>query len=421
MIETIPVDNEFIKVEKRTFKLHLISQFLNGISFGILLMQDVILKKSLAATDFEVTLLMFLTSSSFLFSIYGLEIINRAHDQSKVILIIGVFSKLFLFIIPFVELPYYFIFCIAAMSYSDSLGRPYWNVVYRHNYSESKRNKFFSYATSLYTAALLIIVVIFGRFLDVDYKVYKIFFPLAGLCDIIAYVNLAKMVAFRKHVHAGFREKIKGKLNGKLIRDILILPLRSTKKIFAENPAFFRFETAFFIYGSALMILSPVIPIYLVQTLNLGYTPISNARGFVFHSAIILFTPLMGMFERKLKPARFCGYLFLVLTLYPLGLIWIEFVPAFTIFALNATFFIYGLCMSGINLAWALSSIHYSPPLQVANYQAVHITLTGIRGVFSPFLGFIILNYFSLETVFLTCAVLFIVSGILMFKYVKNK
>src|SRR4030095_5838482 len=237
----------------------------------------------------------------------------------------------------------------------------YWNVVFRHNYSETKRNSYYSYATSLYTVALLIISVVLGRLLDIDYRVYKIFFPIAGICDIISYANLAKMVRFRMHVHAGFKTKVKGEFNFKLLKDILILPIRSTKKIFKDNPAFLRFESVFFIYCIALMITSPALPIYLVQSLHLDYSPISVARGFVFHTAIIMFTPFMGNFERTLKPAKFCGYLFLILSLYPTGLILMNFVkPEMTIFALNSTFFIFGLGMSGINIAWTLSSIYYA-------------------------------------------------------------
>ncbi|MBK8551944.1 MAG: hypothetical protein IPL53_13100 [Ignavibacteria bacterium] len=59
------------------------------------MLQDVILKKSLLASDFQVTLLIFLTSSAFLFSIYGTEIINRSNDQSRTIIAMAIFSRIF--------------------------------------------------------------------------------------------------------------------------------------------------------------------------------------------------------------------------------------------------------------------------------------------------------------------------------------
>jgi hypothetical protein len=130
----------------------------------------------------------------------------------------------------------------------------------------------------------------------------------------------------------------------------------------------------------------------------------------------------MGTYERTLKPAKFCGYLFLMLALYPLGLLVIAFItPSYLVFGLNSVYFLFGLSMSGINIAWALSSIYYASPLQVANYQAVHITLTGVRGLVSPFIGFLLMNFFSVYAVFIVSAAMFIAAGILMFVYVNKK
>ena len=84
-----------MQLENKTFRLHIISQLFTGIAFGILMLQEVILKKSLNATDFEVTILIFLTSSAFLFSIYGSEIINRSNNQARTIIIMAVITCIF--------------------------------------------------------------------------------------------------------------------------------------------------------------------------------------------------------------------------------------------------------------------------------------------------------------------------------------
>ncbi|MBK7158432.1 MAG: hypothetical protein IPH77_07710 [Ignavibacteria bacterium] len=49
------------------------------------------------------------------------------------------------------------------------------------------------------------------------------------------------------------------------------------------------------------MIASPAVPIFMVQTLHLDYSSISVARGLVFYTATILFTPVMG--RASLAPA----------------------------------------------------------------------------------------------------------------------
>ncbi len=423
--KNVYASNEVMVLEKKTFRLHLISQIFTGIAFGILLLQEVILKKSLLATDFEVTILIFLGSSAFLFSIYGSEIINRSNNQPRMIIIMAVFSRMFLLIIPFFESPSFFIFCLAAMSYVDSLLKPTWNTVFKHNYTAERRSLLYSYASSVYTISVLIVGTLFGYLLDINYKVYKFMFPVAAVFEIISYIFLAKLVKLGKSFYPDSGVLFTGKIDFKLFKDILILPIRNMMRIFRENKPFFRFESFFFLYGVAFMISSPAVPIFLVENLKLDYSPISIAKGMVFYTSTILFTPLMGKMHGSGNPTKFCGYLFLALVLYPLMMISIK------IFGVNMnligadtllyiTYFYFGIMMSGITLSWNLSSIFYAPHSEVANYQAVHITLTGVRGLFAPFIGYFILRIFSVEATFIVSSLFFLTGGILMLRESRN-
>ncbi len=390
-------------------------------AFGILMLQDVILKKSLLASDFQVTLLIFLTSSAFLFSIYGPEIINRSNNQSRMIISMAVFSRFFLIIIPLFETPVFFIFCIAAMSYTDSLIKPAWNAVFKHNYTSERRSTLYSYASSLLTITTLLVTTLLGYLLDIDFRLYKILFPVAGLFDIMAYINLAKMISIGKLNEHNSDNKFTGKISFALFKDILILPVRNLLRIFRDNKPFYRFEIYFFLYGMAFMIASPAVPIFMVQTLHLDYSSISVARGLVFYTATILFTPVMGRLHGTGNPTRFCGYLFLALILYPLLMLSIKYlgvdrniVSPDTL--LYITFFFFGVFMSGITISWNLSSIYYAPSMEVANYQAVHITLTGVRGVFAPFIGYMILKLVSIEATFIVSSMFFLFAGVMMLR-----
>lgn len=409
------------RLERRTFALHVISNVFMGLSFGILMLQDIILKKSLFATDFMVTIMIFLTSSAFLFSIYGAEIINRSADPARTIIILAVISRFFLFIIPLYESPGFFVFCIAAMSYLDSLIKPYWNAVFKHNYTEKKRSSLYSYASTVHTVILLIVTTILGYLLDIDYQLYKLLFPLAGLFDVLSYAGLARMVKMGERLKLYPRGSANNKISARLFKDILILPVRNMLNIFRNNKPFFRFESFFFLYGMAFMIASPAVPIYLVEVLDLSYSPISIAKGLVFYSATILFTPVMGRLHGTGDPTRFCGFLFLLLLFYPLSMMGIKYVPSLVSFIdtdmmLYITYFMFGLLMSGVTLSWNLSTIYYAPHFQEANYQSVHITLTGLRGLFSPFIGYLILRYISIEATFLVSSLIFLIAGIMMLR-----
>jgi len=412
-------------LEKKTFTLHLISQIFGGIAIGVVLLQDVILKKTLGGSDFQVMILSLLVSSAFLFSIYGSELVNRSHSRAKTILIIGIAAKSFLIILPLFEDPVYYIACIAIGAYLDALLLSIWNIVFKHNYSDKNRSKLYSYATTFQTVFVLIVTTLSGYLLDMNSSIYKILFPAAGVFGILVYVSLARMINLSMDDYSGRIKKQKTYYNFRLLKDIAILPLRNTARIFRENKPFLRFEAYFFLYGMAFMVLSPVIPVFLVDDLKLSYSPISFARGLIFHSALIIFTPLMGRFHGIGNPTRFCGYIFSFLALFPLILVSAKHFVSLglltdTNLVVYISFFVFGFAMSGVTIAWALSSIYYAPKNEVSNYQAVHITLTGVRGVFSPALGYAVMMIFDIEYSFYLSAFLFLLGGIMMWKESKK-
>ncbi len=388
-------------------------------ALGIVLLQDVILKKSLGGTDGQILLLSFLVSTAFLVSIYGAEIINRSKSRSRMIIRLGLISKISLILIPLLNNPVFFILCIAVSAYIDSMLLSSWNIVYKHNYREEKRSKLFSYASTVQTAMILITSIIFGYFMDLNENLYKLFFPAAGVLGILTYYNLAKMISLSMDDYKTPEVNASKTYSVKLVKDILVLPMRNITRIFNTDKNFMRFEAYFFLYGMAFMVISPALPIYLVDYIKMDYSQISLARGFIFNTAIILFTPLMGRHHGHGNPTRFCGFVFLILVFYPLLLLAANYtsIPGLGLDGIGIVYiagFVFGIGMSGITIAWALSSIFYAPKYQESNYQAVHITLTGIRGLFSPALGFAVMKIFSIEYTFILSALLFFSGGILM-------
>lgn len=385
------------------------------------LLQDIILKKSLSGSDFQVMILSLLVSSAFLVSIYGSELVNRSYNRAKTILLLGTTAKFFLIILPLIDNTVFYIACIAIAAYVDSMLLPVWNIIFKHNYTETRRSRLYSYATTLQTIIILIVTTIFGYYLDLDNGLYKIMFPVAGICGIAVYYNLAKMISLSGDDYAGKIKRRRSRFSFRLIKDILALPYRSIVRVFKINPPFMRFEAYFFLYGMAFMVLSPVIPVFLVDDLQLSYSPISFAKGMVFHSALILFTPLMGRFHGIGNPNKFCGYAFSILALFPLILTSAKYfvLPGLMLdkeMIVYISFFVFGLAMSGVTIAWSLSSIYYAPKSEVSNYQAVHITLTGVRGIFSPALGYLVMIAFNIQYSFYLAAFLFLLGGVLMFR-----
>lgn len=403
-------------IEKKTFALHLLCQFFNGLVAGIIVIQEIILKKSLSGTDFEVALLIYLTSISFLFSIYGSEIINRTSNKPRTLFILGAFGRGALILIPLFDNVWFYIFVISFMFVVDALLLPAWNFIFKHNYTDQNRSKLYSYASSFATLVLLVASIIAGFMLDENNQIYKLIFPIAGIGGILYYYYMSRIM--KLGIQAESQEGISIRtINKKLLKDILILPIRNSLRICKEDKRFFKFEVNFFLYGMAFMILAPAIPIFLVDYLNLDYTPISIAKGFIFHGALILATPFMGKILGINNPTKFCGIVFLILVSVPLLMLGSDLILHGGFFLqpvdlIYIAFFVFGVAMSGVTIAWNLGSIYYAPHTEVANYQAVHITLTGLRGSFAPMLGYFVIELFSIEANFILSAVLFALGGV---------
>ena len=403
-------------LERKTFILHLVSQFFNGIALGIIILQDIILKKTLGGTNFEIMLLMLFSHSSNLFSVYGSEIVNRSYNRAKSIINLGFIGNAFLLILPLLNNSWFYILCLVFNAIANSLLLSIWNIAFKHNYTDRNRSKLYSYASSLQIAVLLVTTTIFGNYLDLNAGLYKIMFPAAGICGMITFYYLAKMISLSMDDYKGKSDNSKSYFTLNDYKDIIALPGKTLVRILKYNRSFLRFEMYFFLYGMAFMILTPVVPVFLVDNLHLSYSPISFAKGLVFHTALIVFTPLMGRYHGIGSPAKFCGYVFLLLALYPAALVSANYVSINSEVIVYISYFFFGLAMSGVSIAWALSSIYYAPKNEVSSYQAVHITLTGVRGLFSPAIGYLVMYFFSIEYSFILSAFLFLLSGLFMLR-----
>ena len=74
------------------------------------------------------------------------------------------------------------------------------------------------------------------------------------------------------------------------------------------------------IYGMAFMMLSPVVPLYFTEQLELSYEQISAARVLIASLGVAGLGPLMGRLMDATGPVRLCILSFAVLGIYPLAL-----------------------------------------------------------------------------------------------------
>ncbi|MBD3237271.1 MAG: hypothetical protein GF330_11240 [Candidatus Eisenbacteria bacterium] len=200
------------------------------------------------------------------------------------------------------------------------------------------------------------------------------------------------------------------------MRDSIALVTR----ILREDHRFRRFERNFFIYGIAFLSLLPVVPLFLVHDLGLDYRQIGLAKGLMGQAGMLLFPPLLGRMLERIKPVRFSTRVFAFLGLFPALLICAGLVPGLLRLPLVfAAFTAWGIGMSGVALAWHLSSIEFAGEEDSSAYQSVHLVLTGVRGGFAPLLGFGVIQLGSNLYGFMMSCALFLTAALLMHRMAR--
>ncbi len=173
-----------------------------------------------------------------------------------------------------------------------------------------------------------------------------------------------------------------------------------------------------------------VIAIYFDKALNLNYTSVAFYKNSYNILAIILL-PFFGKLIGKIDPRKFAiiTYVGLAFYLFFIGLT--EFFPYYVDLLgvkIYATLLIAmlsnGLFAATMALLWYIGSAYFCKPEEVADYQSIHLTLTGLRSFFAPIIGIVLYEWFGFFITFLIGFILLLLAIAVMFwsqrKELKN-
>lgn len=257
----------------------------------------------------------------------------------------------------------------------------------------------------------MVLTFVAGRLLDIHEDSFRLILMVTG---IVGFASAAVLAMIR--VQEPLVARIRQPLNWK---QTLVEPITGTFRLLKENKAFAAFERSFSIYGMGFIMMQPIIPIYLVDKLQLTYTANFLAKGIVSQLGMLLLSPLIGKLHDKMHPFRFMAAAFGLLMVFPLLFVVSSLVSGETLLPVVIVFMaylIFGIAMAGVNITWNMGSIYFAGDADASIYQSVHVTMTGIRGLIAPVLGFVILKVFSLTMVFVVAAGFFFAASMVSFR-----
>ena len=400
------------RLERETFKYLLLAQSFNGLCLGVLILQEVILRKTLSGSSLQITILTMINPVANLFIIFMMDMFSRLHRRRMIFIMLGVFGKLILVLTLFAKSSLNFLTILIVYSILSVLLNPFFTRIMQTNIRPKNRGILYGITGSAGTLFSVIISIYAGYILDFNETYFKMLFAFAGIMGFLCCYFYSKI-----NVNESQYERNSKKID-------FFTPIKNALKILKNDRDFMLYEAFFFIYGIGFMIVLPSIPIFFVDKLNLDYSQISMAKGFIGQAGIILFLPLMGFFNDRINPMLFSSAAFILLSFYPL----ILFMTVFSANPVNlvyVAFAVFSVSMAAVTVLWDLSTIFFAKEKDSKDYQIVHIFLTGIRGLIIPFLGYLILKRFGVSAVFLTSAVFYIIASVSMlffyFSYKRRK
>lgn len=382
--------------EWRVFKIHLIYSVIEGVIMGVMALNEFVFIKSMHGSNLQVGFLFQFSVLVLSFSFLLNEWVAISTKKSKLLLKIGVLTRLPLLLIAFFpyhspELYHSSVYHLAFLAiffiyYSaNPIIYPLINESLRRNYTHEHFGKLYSYATMVNKIVMMLITLLYGVLLDFNESSYVFIFPIVsvlGICSVYMLSTITIDTPIPRKEQLRFFVVIKN----------AIIKIRF---IMRTNKSFKDFEAGFMLYGFAFMGTVGVITVFFDKSLSLNYSSVAFYKN-AYNLLAILLLPYFGRLIGKIDPRKFAAYTFASLAGYLLFIELTEFFPFYTYIlgikiypTLIIAIISNGVFAATMALLWYIGSAYYCKPHEAADYQAVHLTFTGVRSWFAPIVGII--------------------------------
>ncbi len=354
-----------------------------GTSMAVQALLPVIAKKELGANVWQVAIITAATTALFCLSIFWNDVFSRMRVGRYMLIywticcmplgLFGVLKMAGVTLSVWHLMGLHLFACLGLAGYHPAAGE-----LLRAFYPPHSRGRVYAiiWGVSLTFSAVCGFAI--GKALERNPQAYEWLFPtaaLAQLAGVLSIITLAK-------VTGADASRTLAKDSRRFYSRVLE-PVTHMREVLRSDSTFFRYEAAYMTYGIGWMIVYVLMPNFGPDKLHTTYEQYAQSTHVAYLVAVIAMIYPAGLMLDKLGPMRSTGLSFLMLTLYPLGLIFTNTVSMLTIMSV-----IYGLAHAGASIGWMMGPVSLAPsPDKVPQYVAIHATLVGVRGMLFQFLG----------------------------------
>ncbi|MFH1024315.1 MAG: MFS transporter, partial [Planctomycetota bacterium] len=391
-----------------TYRGHILADALSNLFVGMFGMNEIVARKTLGAGDLEIIVLVTAGSAFSVFAfLWGYWMQGR--EKTPFLLVAGAAGRGALLLTPLVSDSWVFVGLCCVVFMADPVILPAWNSVMQANYDPDWRGRLIG-RVALWTRGLIAVAALgTGALLDWNAGLYRVIFPVAGVLGFLSTLAMTRVRVRRRPEDdgAGARPRSLGAVLGEF------------RRILRENPSFAAYERNFFLYGIAFMVVLPANVFLFVDVLKMSYSQASVAKLVVFQIAFALAAPAAGVLFDRWKTVRSAAISFTVLSLYPLALLAAWHFRSLALVYLAFVFF--GVAMSAVAQNWSLGAMHFSGRQDASLFMGLHVTAVGVRGLFGPLIGYVVLRWFDLGAVYALSAAFFLIAAWSMWNLAKRE
>lgn len=269
--------------------------------------------------------------------------------------------------------------------------------LWRANYPRTHRARISGRITTIRTLVTLLCVGALGMLFDLHSQLYRVVYAAVALVGLASLYPLMRM---RVRGEKGERRRVRSQLaaarRGGGGRGVLG-GLREMIGILRSDRVFATYMVGQFLIGTSNYFTGPLINMTVAGDLGFGY--LMSAVLLVQLPAVMQLLAIrwwapyydrVGLLRYRVVNTLFWTGTMVVLCLAMLLLSQ----PALAvrhvgIGVLVIARLMHGVCTGGGTIAWNLGHLQYAPEHQTELYMAVHVMLTGVRGLVMPVLGFL--------------------------------
>lgn len=349
----------------------------------------IIIFKDLHATPFQIAVVVAVKPLVSLFSMYWSFFTSAARNRLVANIIWArVLSYIPFFFFPYFNNPWFYVFAFGFYMMMSIGSYPAWMELLKQNLPCKTREKVFSYTQAFGYMGGGVLPFFLGSLLDTYFQAWRWLFPLSACIGLTAILFQMKMPA--PHDQPSL-DVVK---NGNLFT-YLTKPWKSAWEKVSERKDFRQFQIGFMLLGCGLMVIQPALPTFFVNELKLSYTELSLAITLCKGAGFVAASPFWSRWIHQMGIYRLSSVVAIFGCLFPLLLIYTPWGTPGALSILYVAYFLYGLMQSGNEFIWNMSGPIFSQKENSAIYSSVNIVSIGLRGIFIPLLGTLLMTYFS--------------------------